>query len=155
MSDTLRILLFFAALATGGWILFKIRKLQVKMQDAIFWVVFAVILFLLGLFPEICYWLTDRIGIMSPANLIFLVIIFLLLEKVFTLSIIVSQLEEKVSILSAEVALRSSAEKKRMDETDASLEALAARMETPCGRQEHEEEQAALLENMGNERNGM
>ena len=47
MSDTLRILLFFAALTTGGWIVYKIRKLQVKMQDAIFWVVFAVILLFL------------------------------------------------------------------------------------------------------------
>ena len=107
MSDTLRILLFFAAIATSGWILYKIRKLQVKMQDAIFWVIFAGILFVLGIFPEACYWLTDKLGIMSPANLIFLVVIFLLLEKVFTLSIVVSQLEEKVTVLSSEVALRS------------------------------------------------
>ncbi|MDO5344145.1 MAG: DUF2304 domain-containing protein [Lachnospiraceae bacterium] len=115
MSDTLRILLFFSALATGGWILYKIRKLQVKMQDAIFWVVFAIILFVMGVFPKICYWLTDLLGIMSPANLIFLVVIFLLMEKVFTLSIIVSQLEEKVSILSIELALRSNGERRNGD----------------------------------------
>ncbi|MDO5136627.1 MAG: DUF2304 domain-containing protein [Eubacteriales bacterium] len=121
MSEILRFLLFFAALATGGWILFKIRKLQIKMQDAIFWVVFAVILFVLGIFPEICYWLTDRLGIMSPANLIFLVVIFLLMEKIFTLSIIVSQLEEKVSVLSAELALRSNASKKRLDDNEKAI----------------------------------
>lgn len=121
MSETLRLLLFFAALVTGGWILFKIRKLQIKMQDAIFWVVFAAILFILGIFPEVCYWLTDRLGIMSPANLIFLVVIFLLMEKIFTLSIIVSQLEEKVSVLSAELALRSSALRKRLDANDRNM----------------------------------
>ena len=83
------------------------------MEDAIFWIIFAGILCLLGVFPELTYWLTHVMGIMSPANLIFLVIIFLLIEKIFTLSIIVSQLEEKVSVLSAEVALRShSADKK-------------------------------------------
>lgn len=124
MSDTLRILLFVAAIVTGGWILHKIRKLQVKMQDAIFWVVFAAILFVLGIFPEVCYWLTDRLGIMSPANLIFLVVIFLLMEKIFTLSIIVSQLEEKVSILSAEVALRSSAAERRLDKEEKTLNEL-------------------------------
>ena len=118
MSDTLRILLVFAALTTGGWIVYKIRKLQVKMQDAIFWVVFAVILFILGIFPQAGFWLTERLGIMSPANLIFLVIIFLLMEKVFTLSIIVSQLEEKISILSAEIALRSNAMEKRMEKVE-------------------------------------
>ena len=98
MSGTLRLLLLFAALLTAGWILYKIRKLKVKMEDAIFWMIFAGILCILGLFPHVTYWLTDRLGIMSPANLIFLVIIFLLLEKVFTLSIIVSQLEEKVTV---------------------------------------------------------
>lgn len=124
MSDTLRLLLFVAAIVTGGWILYKIRKLQVKMQDAIFWVIFAAILFILGIFPEVCYWLTDRLGIMSPANLIFLVVIFLLMEKVFTLSIVVSQLAEKVSVLSAEIALRSNAAEKRLDKEEKILDDL-------------------------------
>ena len=61
----------------------------------------------MGAFPEIVYKLTDLIGIMSPANLVFLIMIIILFEKVFTLSIIVSQLEEKITVLSAEVALRS------------------------------------------------
>ena len=84
MSVTLRVLLLVAALFTAGWILHKIRKLKVKIEDAIFWMI-------------------------SPANLIFLIIIFLLMEKVFTLSILVSQLEDKISVLSAEIALRSHA----------------------------------------------
>lgn len=124
MSDTLRILLFFSALATGGWILYKIHKLQVKMQDAIFWVVFAIVLFVMGVFPEACYWLTERLGIMSPANLIFLVIIFLLMEKVFTLSIIVSQLEEKISVLSVELALRSRVGEERLNKDEKVLDQL-------------------------------
>ena len=57
-------------------------------------------------------------GIMSPSNLVFLVIIFLLVEKIFTLSIIVSQLEDKIGVLSAEVALRSKAENKKIDKVD-------------------------------------
>ena len=114
MSGTMRILLLAAALLTSGWILYKIRKLKVKMEDAIFWVIFAGILCVLGLFPELTYRLTDFLGILSPANLIFLVVIFLLLEKVFTLSIIVSQLEDKVSVLSAEIALRHHSSDRRL-----------------------------------------
>ena len=57
-------------------------------------------------------------GIMSPSNLVFLVIIFLLVEKIFTLSIIVTQLEDKIGVLSAEVALRSKAENKKIDKVD-------------------------------------
>ena len=106
MSATLRVILFVLAVVTAWWILSKIRRLKVKMEDAIFWIFVAVVLCVLSLFPEIVYKLTD-IGVMSPANLVFLIVIFILLEKVFTLSIIVSQLEEKVTVLSSEVALRS------------------------------------------------
>lgn len=116
MSITLRFLLLLGAICTAGWILRKIKKLKVKMEDAIFWMIFAGILCIMGIFPEITYWLTGVMGIMSPANLIFLVIIFLLIEKVFTLSIIVSQLEEKISILSAEVALRSHSADQKIQE---------------------------------------
>lgn len=107
MSATLRALLLLAALVTIIWILHKIRRLKVKMDDAIFWMFFSGILLMLGLFPEIAYKLTGLFGMMSPANLIFLVMIIILFEKVFTLSILVSQLEEKVTVLSAELALRS------------------------------------------------
>lgn len=69
------------------------------------------------------------LGIISPANFIFLVIIFLLLEKVFTLSLVVSQLEEKISVLSAEVALRSRAAEKRIDQNEEILEELAEKMQ--------------------------
>ena len=41
--------------------------------------------------------------------------IALLLEKVFTLSIIVSQLEDKIDVLSAEIALRTHSEEQRLD----------------------------------------
>ena len=107
MSNTLRYLLLAAAIITAIWILRKIRKFKVKMEDAIFWIIFAVFLAILGIFPQLTYWATEKIGLISPANLIFLVVIFLLIEKVFTLSLIVSQLEDKVTTLSAELALRS------------------------------------------------
>ena len=115
MSIILRVILLIAALLTTGWILYKIRKLKVKMEDAIFWIVFALILLLLSLFPQISYYLTGMVGMMSPANLIFLVVIFLLMEKIFTLSIIVSQLEDKVSVLASEIALRSHSADKRLN----------------------------------------
>lgn len=125
MSVTLRVILLFAALLTAYWILSKIRKTKVKMEDAIFWMIFAVVLCVLGIFPEISYWMTAKIGIMSPANLIFLVMIFLLMEKTFTLSIIVSQLEEKINVLSAEVALRNHSAEKRLNKDEKMIKEIA------------------------------
>ena len=88
------------------------------MEDAIFWIFFAAILLILAIFPEICFELSKHLGFMSPSNLVFVIIIFLLVEKIFTLSLIVSQLEEKISILSAEVALRSKAANRRLNDDE-------------------------------------
>lgn len=107
MSVVLRVILLVAAVLAAFWILFKIRKHKLKMEDAIYWVVFAIILLLIGLFPQIAYWLTGVMGVMSTANLVFLIIIFLLLVKIFMLSLKLSVLEDKIEVLTAEVALRS------------------------------------------------
>ena len=126
MSVVLRVILLIAAVISAWWILLKIRKCKVKMEDAIFWVCFAVILLVMGVFPNFTYWLTRVLGMQSPANLIFLIIIFLLLEKVFTLSIITSQLEDKVTVLSAEVALRSHADARVSAEEEKQIQGLGS-----------------------------
>lgn len=115
MAVTLRILLLLGAVITVVWILRKIRKLKVKMEDAIFWLAFSLVLLVFAAFPQIAFWLSYVMGIESPANLVFLMIICLLLEKIFTLSMITSQLEDKVSVLSAEVALRSQAQQREIE----------------------------------------
>lgn len=102
MSGIMRILLVLVSIGTTWWILHKIRKSKVKMEDAIFWMFFSGLLLILAIFPQLSFYLSDLLGIDSPANLVFLMIICLLLEKIFTLSIVVSQLEEKVSVLSSE-----------------------------------------------------
>lgn len=121
MSVTLRVLLVVGAIITTIWILRKIRKTKVKMEDAIFWMCFAGILLLLAVFPEISYALTRLFGVISPANLVFLVMICILLEKVFTLSILASQLEEKVTILSAELALRKHGTDKKIKDLEENM----------------------------------
>ena len=67
-----------------------------------------------------------------------MIIIFLLVEKIFTLSLIVSQLEEKISILSAEVALRSKAANRRLnddEEITRELEEREGEIEGESGKQ--------------------
>ena len=105
-------MLIVISLVTAVWILRKIRKNRVKQEDAAFWICFAVILAILGMFPQISYSMTRILGIQSPANFVFLMIIALLLEKLLTLSIQVSLLESKMEVMVAELALRSKEEKK-------------------------------------------
>lgn len=106
MSTTLRVLLLIASLVTAVWILRKIRKNRVRQEDALFWLCFAFVLAVFGFFPELSFIMARILGIQSPANFVFLAIIALLFEKMFSLSIQVSALESKVEIMAAELALR-------------------------------------------------
>ncbi|SDH60670.1 hypothetical protein SAMN05421493_102105 [Pseudobutyrivibrio sp. 49] len=84
----------------------KLKKSQLQVNEAFFWIVFSSVLVILGFFPEIAITLARKIGIISPSNFIFLCIIFLLIIKVFLLTIKVSSLEQKVSNLVQEIAIR-------------------------------------------------
>ena len=104
MSGIMRTLLVLVSIGTTWWILHKIRKSKVKMEDAIFWMFFSGLLLILAIFPQLSFYLSDLLGIDSPANLVFLMII--------------SQLEEKVSVLSSEVAIRTQDEDTRLKELE-------------------------------------
>lgn len=106
MSVTLRVLLLVASLVTAVWILRKIRKNRVKQEDALYWLCFAFMLAIFGIFPGLSFIMSSILGIQSPANFIFLAIIALLMEKLLSLSIQVSALENKLEIMAAELALR-------------------------------------------------
>lgn len=106
MSNNMRILILIGTIVCVLYILLRIQKLKLKMEDAVFWIFFVVIVAVLGTVPQAAYWLSNVLGIQSPANLVFLLIIGLLIEKIFTLSVALSMLEEKVTILSAEIAIR-------------------------------------------------
>lgn len=107
MSDILKVLILIGVFGSVIYILLRINKLKIKMEDTIFWIFFAIVIAILGTIPQVAYWASKVIGVQSPANLVFLVIIGLLVEKLFTASITLSMLEEKVTILSAELAIRS------------------------------------------------
>ena len=105
MSIALRILLVCVSLLAGIYAVRKIRKSQMKIENAMFWFLLAFFLIILSIFPRIVQYAADYIGVESPVNLIYLIMIFLLFYKVFTLSVKIAQLEHKLNILTAEVAI--------------------------------------------------
>ncbi len=105
MSLILRICLIIASVLTMGLMIHKIRSSKVQIEDAIYWVIFSIALIVLSVFPQIVYLLSDLLGVESPANLIFLLVIFALLVKVFTLSVRLSQLETRIKELAQKLAI--------------------------------------------------
>ena len=96
MSPILRIILLLSPIATAVYALRHIRKSRMQIEDAIFWIFFAFTLVILGIFPGIAIWAAQLIGVQSPVNLIFLVVLFLLIYRVFSLTSKVSQLEARI-----------------------------------------------------------
>ena len=105
MSLYLRILLIVMSLLAAVYAVHQIRKSQMKIENAIYWFMFILIVVVLSIFPEFAMILARILGIESPVNLIYLAMIFLLLVKVFSQSIKISQMEYKIGILAQEAAI--------------------------------------------------
>jgi hypothetical protein len=111
MNILLRILLSFFSIIVLFFVLRKIRKSQVHIENTIFWILFMFGLVIVSIFPQIAVFISNLIGIESPANFIFLCIIFLLLLKVFNLSLHLSKLQHQIQQLTQIITLEKTAQK--------------------------------------------
>lgn len=127
MSYFLRILILLASIVTLIYVLKRIRKAQLRIQDSLFWIFLAVIFVVMGAFPQVVYILTRLMGFQAPVNLVFLVMIFILLIKVFLSSIKISQLENKLDTLVQEMAIAENL--KQLEEAQEEKQQKAAQAE--------------------------
>lgn len=111
MSAALRIILVAVSLLTAIFVLGKIKKSQFVIGDTIYWLFFCLFLLVISIFPQIIEFCAKIMHIQSPANLVFLVIIFLLLVKVFALSVKISRLETRFIKLCERYAVDSHKDK--------------------------------------------
>ncbi|WP_195396003.1 DUF2304 domain-containing protein [Holdemania sp. 1001302B_160321_E10] len=117
MSTTIRIALIFFTFLTFFIFLHFIRKFKLNIKYSILWILIALLLVFLGIFPELFIIISYKIGFLSTVNMIYLIIIFILICIVFYLTINLSSLEEKLKIAIFEIALmkKELEENKRKD----------------------------------------
>lgn len=113
MTLVFRILLIIVSLFTTFYILKRIRQSKLQIEYAIFWIIFSGVLIVFSLFPWLVSMFTRMIGMQLPVNFIFLLFIFVLMVKLFFMTIELSALENKVKELTQEIALE---EKEHFDE---------------------------------------
>ena len=111
MTVILRWVLIIVSILLTFFVLRKIRQSKVKIEDSIFWVMF-------GIFPGLADILSDFVGTYSTSNFIFMFVIFILLVKVFFLSLKISQLESRVTELIQQMALDRKEDADRKDDGD-------------------------------------
>lgn len=131
MPISLRVLLIFASILTTFFIASRIRKSRLRLLDGFVWFMMSLILLIISIFPQIVYWLCRVLGITSPVNLVYLVMIFLLLMICFYSAVRISALEARLAGLAQEVAIR--------DERFLHLETSDDKRERVSGEKEQKE----------------
>lgn len=106
------------------WLLLT-RRLREKY--AVLWIVVALAVLILGLFPQLLLWLTGVLGVQIPANLLFAAAIVLLLGVTLHLSWELSQAEDENRRTAEEVAILRA----QLEDLAARCDALDSRLSSP------------------------
>ena len=116
MTLLFRLMLFFMSLLSIVFFLYNIRKAKMRVDDSLFWIIFASLGIVLSIFPGILIWFAGLFGIISPVNFLFLVLLFILIIRNFSLTVKVSQLQMKLNRLGQDYAMsRDSDDREKTD----------------------------------------
>ena len=92
MTVIFRVILVIVSILTMAFMMRKIRQAKVQIEAALFWVIMALILVVFSLFPAVADACAHLLGIYSTPNFLFLFMIFLLIVKVFGMTLQMSQM---------------------------------------------------------------
>ncbi|WP_120493202.1 DUF2304 domain-containing protein [Microbacterium phyllosphaerae] len=93
------------ALAILVLVLWMLIARRIREKYAVMWIVIALCVLILGLFPQLLLWATSTLGVQVPANLLFSLAIVLLLGVALHLSWEISQAEDEIRRVAEEAAL--------------------------------------------------
>lgn len=114
-----RIVLIICSLLTCVFMIKKIRNSKVQIEHAIFWLLFAFVLIIISIFPQLTIWGAAALGIYSSTNFIFLAILFIVILKLFSATIEISNLQNRINELAQKIAIDEKIEndEKKLKET--------------------------------------
>lgn len=106
MYIALRIALIIMSVITFFFVMKQIRRNKIEIGESLFWIVMSVILVVISVFTQIPTFFAHLLGVQSPSNFVFLVAIFFIMIKLFTLSIQVAKEKQRLKSLIENVALK-------------------------------------------------
>lgn len=117
MTFKLQVIIICGLLFVTLIMLNMVRKRKLELKYALSWIICAIVLVVLTCVPSLLIELADFLGIYSPVNMIFFLGFIFMLIIVFTLTISLSRVTEKVRRLAQIEALTS----KEADEKNTEL----------------------------------
>lgn len=85
-----------------------VRNLKLREKYAALWLLTAVVIAVLMIFPRLLDSLASLVGVVTPVNLLFLIGLVLLLGVCLHLSLEISRLEDETRVLAEEAAIQRS-----------------------------------------------
>lgn len=116
MSIMLRVLLIGMSVLSLLYVIWRIRHSKMQIEYTLFWIILSIIMIVMSVFPGIVYWITEKMGMVSPANVVYLFIIAVLLVKSFMMTIEISTLENKVKDLVQQIAINEKEQREMQEE---------------------------------------
>lgn len=105
MDLTLRLWLLAGVIVYFGVILVALRKKSLTLKYSLLWMFSALLLLIIVIFPHIINGVTKLLGIASPVNAVFTIVLFLVLMILISLSVIASKQHAQIKKLIQSVAL--------------------------------------------------
>lgn len=93
------------ALVILGIVLWMLLTRRLREKYAVLWIVIALAVLVLGVFPQLLFWLAHLVGVVVPANLLFALAIVLLIGVSLHVSWELSQVEDETRRLAEEIAI--------------------------------------------------
>ncbi len=116
MSVSLRILLIVVSVVSVVYAMRKIRKAQLNIDDSIYWIAVSVVLLALSVFPQIATVAAKILGFEAPSNFVLVFMIFVVLAKLFQVSVDLSVAKHRLNLLIQKTALSNKRSKDKIDD---------------------------------------
>ena len=105
MSNNLRIGLLIASIIAISFVLFFVIKRKLNLKYSIVWILWALLVLIMSIFPQTFYDFTHFVGIELPVNGVFLTMIGLLYGLTFYVFVMISKHNDEIIKLTYEISL--------------------------------------------------
>lgn len=106
MGLKLQMVFIIASIVTFIFVIKKIQKHGLNIDDAIVWILWSIVLLIVSVFPSIPTWISKELGFMSTSNFIFCLFIFFLYIMLFNQTTQISKLKEKQKELIQKLSIK-------------------------------------------------
>lgn len=105
MTVKIQVIIAIIVIIALSIIVNMIRKKRLELRYALAWLIVGVGTLVLDCFPKLIKWISDLVGIAAPVNMLFFFGFCLSIVIIFTLSIALSNLTDKVKKMAQEIAI--------------------------------------------------